>query len=44
MFPDKACAVACTWKAYLLLTRQFKNKKVNKRHFRWHYSHFKKLC
>jgi len=26
-FPDDACAITCTWKAYLLLKRQFKNKK-----------------
>jgi len=25
-FPDEACTVECTWKAYLLLKRQFKNK------------------
>jgi len=26
-FPDEASAVTCTWKAYLVLKRQFKNKK-----------------
>jgi len=36
--PDRACAVTCTWKGYLLLKRQFKNKKVNKRHLLWRYS------
>jgi len=25
-FPDEAYAVTCTWKAYLLLKRQFKTK------------------
>jgi len=32
-FPDEACALASrsTWKAYLLLKRQFENK-VNERH------------
>jgi len=27
IFPDEACAIACTWKAYLLVKRQFKDKK-----------------
>jgi len=26
-FPDEAYAVTCTWKAYVLLRRQLKNKK-----------------
>jgi len=25
-FPDEACSVTYTWKAYLLMKRQFKNK------------------
>jgi len=28
--PDEACAVTCTWIAYLLLKRQLKNKKYMK--------------
>jgi len=27
-FPGQVCAVTCTWKAHLLLKRQFKNKKM----------------
>jgi len=26
-FPGETCAVICTWNTYLLLKRQFKNKK-----------------
>jgi len=29
-FPDDACAVTCTLKSHLCLTRQFKTKKMNK--------------
>jgi len=25
-FPNEACAATCTWKNFLLLKRQFKNK------------------
>jgi len=27
IFPDETYAITCTWKAYLLLKRQFESKK-----------------
>jgi len=36
-FPDWACAVTCTWKAYCAETT-IRKQNTNERHLLWHYS------